>query len=524
MFSAWACYAWVRGLAGQHRGWLAAAIVLYLAAVLSKEHAFLLAGLGLPLYVFVRRPSWRQTLLVLGATMVLAAVGVGLVRWFYPNLSDLVGQMFDDTSRQLAQQLDAQRPGAGALIYPLSLLNQAALFFYYGMLWIVPVVSWMSIDMRPPFPLSLGSAPHLAGALAYLALLGGSTWAVLRRSDAWGLLGLCLLIPLLLFWTEFATVWVQDPFVLYRSYLWAMAVPGLVALVSARLIDWLELPSRLVLGLGIALALVFAGLSFERLSSMKTPLSVWSDAIEKTDLKGPPNAVGRYRAFLNRGAEYLDRFSADLALSDFRAAQALGEPTGAALFNQGVALQVLKKHEDTLKVLAQAEAAGYHDGPLYYHRAESLMALKRWAEATAAYDQALGKTLAAPVARQSRARHAEASMRLGRYDLAVQDFEALQREEPRQPRHAAGLGMAHIGQGDGAAALKAFDAALALPQDARQMAVAHYGRALALAQLKQAGPAREALAQAVQLDPQNPAYRQIQQQWAKDVSLPAAKP
>ena len=84
--------------------------------------------------------------------------------------------------------------------------------------------------------------------------------------------------------------------------------------------------------------------------------------------------------------------------------------------------------------------------------------------------------------------------------------------------------MAHIGQGDGAAALKAFDAALALPQDARQMAVAHYGRALALAQLKQAGPAREALAQAVQLDPQNPAYRQIQQQWAKDVSLPAAKP
>jgi tetratricopeptide (TPR) repeat protein len=270
---------------------------------------------------------------------------------------------------------------------------------------------------------------------------------------------------------------------------------------------------------------VFAALSFERLSSMKTPLSVWSDAIEKTDVKGPPNAVGRYRAFLNRGAEYLDRFSADLALNDFRAAQALGEPSGAALFNQGVALQVLKKHEDTLKVLAQAEAAGYVDGPLYYHRAESLMALRRWADAAAAYGQALERTLAPPVARQSRARHAEASMRLGRYGDAAQDFEALRREEPRQPRHSAGLGMAQIGLGDGAAALKTFDEALALPQpDTKQAAMAHYGRALALAQLKQAGPAREALAQAVQLDPQNPAYRQIQQQWAKDVSLPAAKP
>ena len=45
--------------------------------------------------------------------------------------------------------------------------------------------------------------------------------------------------------------------------------------------------------------------------------------------------------------------------------------------------------------------------------------------------------------------------------------------------------------------LKAFDEALTLapPQDTRQTALAHYGRALALAQLKQAGPAREALAQ-----------------------------
>ena len=33
--------------------------------------------------------------------------------------------------------------------------------------------------------------------------------------------------------------------------------------------------------------------------------------IEKTDLKGPANAVGRYRAYLNRGAQYLDRSSAD---------------------------------------------------------------------------------------------------------------------------------------------------------------------------------------------------------------------
>ena len=48
------------------------------------------------------------------------------------------------------------------------------------------------------------------------------------------------LLPALLFVTEFATVWVQDPFVLYRGYLWAIGIPGLVFFLFHGLLIWVE--------------------------------------------------------------------------------------------------------------------------------------------------------------------------------------------------------------------------------------------------------------------------------------------
>lgn len=519
LFSALACLAFVNGLqaaGGAKLRWLLGAAAAYVLAVLSKEQTFLLAALSVPLYVFVVRPSWRQTVGVVAGALLASLLAVGLLMVFYPNLAAMIGQAFDDTSYQLAAQLDKQRPGAASQIYPLSVLNQAALFFYYGFLWLVPVVGWMSIDMRPPFPLTLTSLPHLAGAAAYVLLFIASVWAVLRRSDVWGFVGLCLLFPLVLFWTEFATVWVQDPMVLYRSYLWAIPLPGLVAVALVAS----GFSSKTLYGVGVAVALLFAALAAERVLSMQTPLTVWTDAVEKADLKAPPNAVGRYRAYMNRGAQYLDRFSADLAITDFRNAHALGEPTGGALFNMGVAEQAQKKHPNALRTFAQAEAAGYTDGPLYYHRGESLLATGQFADAATAYTQALQKKLAPAVASQTRARLAEIHMRLGRYAEAVKVFDALVKSEPANLRHQAGLGMALLGARDGAAALDVFKQVLSRPQDAKATALAHYGQALAHAMLNQPAEARQAMAQAVQLDPQNPSYRQLQQQWTKEVTLP----
>lgn len=508
-----AALAFVQGLqTGRLRAYALAGLA-YLGAVLSKEHAFVAVLLALPLAVYVKRPPARM--LWVGAVLALAVAGLGaaVLARVYPHLP---GRVFDETSALMVAQLEALRPGMGAQMFPLSVMNQAALFFAYGLLWFLPWVGAMAIDLRPAFPLGLAALPQLLGALAYAALLGGATWMLLRRPGVWAYLGLGLLMPLLLFSTEFATVWVQDPFVLYRSYLWALPVPAFFGLL---LTGW---PRRLVLPLAGLALLASAGLLVERLQTLKDPARAWADAAEKVDLQAPPNAVGRYRPFLNRGAAALERLDAERALADFRQARALGEPTGSAVFSQGVAEQVLKRHDDALKSFTAAEAAGFHDAPLHYHRAESLLALGRFPQAEASFNRVLAGGAGPEMAEQSLRRRAEIALRQGRHADAARDFDQLAREHPATPRYALGLGMARIAQRDGAAALPIFDTLIAgAPLAAKDAALAHYGRAMALALLgPRAEEAREALERALRLDPQNPSYRALQQRWVREVTLP----
>jgi tetratricopeptide (TPR) repeat protein len=506
LFAVLACWAFVKGVTEKKAAWFAWTLVLYVAAVLSKEHAFLIAGLGLPLYVFLERPTWKRAAGMFLLSLVLLAAVLAVLLSLYPNL---LGQVFDETSRQLTAMLDRQQAGVAEQIFVLSVLNQAGLFFYYGLLWAVPYVGWMSIDLRTPFPLTLTALPHLLGALGYLVVLAGATAAVIRRSDVWGFGGLCLLFPLILFWTEFSTVWVQDPMVLYRSYLWAIPVPALIAVLLTGFSPGTLYKSAVLLGV------VLAGLTAERVWSMKSELTVWSDAVAKIDTKAPANVVGRYRAFLNRGAYHLGRFSPELALEDFRYAAALGEPTGGAWVNMAVAQQLLKQHTDALDSLAKAQAMGYKDGALYFQRGESQYALRQFAAAFDSYSTSIATPQDASVMTQSRLRRAEAAMQLQRYAAAAADFEVLAAAEPSNAKYLSGLGMSMVGAGNGAGALSAFSQLLAL----KPVALGYYGRALAQASLGKADAAREDLARAVQLEPGNAAYKQLQERWKSGVTL-----
>jgi protein O-mannosyl-transferase len=514
LFSALACWAYVRGLLNHgNKGplWLLGAIGLYGLAVLSKEQSFLVASMALPLHVYVCRPSWKKTLVVFGSSVLILGAGTLLLIKLYPNL---LGQSFDETSRYLVNQLAQQQPGFQEKVYQLSVLQQAGLFFQYGLMWFAPIVGWMSIDLRPAFPLIVGSAANILGALAYVLLFSASIFALLRRSDVWGLVGLLLLLPLVLFWTEFATVWVQDPFVLYRSYLWAIPIPGLIAIF---LTGW---SPRTLYIWGTVLALVFTALTIERVLSMESELTVWSDAIKKQGDNPPANAVGRYRAYMNRGAYHQARFSLESALRDFNVAHQLGEPTGGALLNAGISLQLLKRYPEALRNFDLAEAAGYKDAPLYFHRAETLSSMQQFDAAADNYGKALALPQDAEVAIQTRIKRADTLLRLGRYRDAAQEFELVVQTPQAQARHFIGLGMARIGAKNGPAALDAFNHAMKLEPNA----LAYYGRALAYATLGRNVDAATDLDQALRLEPQNPAFQQLKQSWAKGIRPPMESP
>ncbi|MDD2923803.1 MAG: tetratricopeptide repeat protein [Rhodoferax sp.] len=498
LFVAMACWSYVRGLVTGQLRWRVLAAVCYVLAVASKEHAVTAILLTVPLFVFVRRPSLQRVIGVMAvAGLVLVATGTVLFQLY----GSIVGTVFDETSRAFAAQLALLRPGIDQQIYPLSIINQASLFFQYGLMWFLPNVNWMSVDIRPSFPLTLWSW-HMAGALAWVSTLILGVWLVIRRSDVWGLIGLCLLIPCLLFLTEFATVWLQDPFVLYRSYLWAVPIPIFFAL------PLVGTSRRTFYAVGLIVAGLFAALSFERINSLQTPTTTWADASAKIDKQGPANAVGRWRSVLNLAAEYQDRGDYQEALRLFSQAEALGEPLGSARFNMGVSLQQLQQHPQALENFVQAEGKGFTEAALYYHRGESQYALRRFAEAFESFTKALQHRQGPEAAQFTRMRQAEAAVGSQNFDAAITAYQTLIQQAPDKQRYKIGLSMAFVGKKDYAASLAILTPAIAQ----HPTGPAYYARALTHFYLGNRVASAQDLELAMRAEPANPIYRKLQQQ------------
>lgn len=506
LFAVLGCWMFVRGLQTGRAIWFAGAALSYVLAVLSKEYAVMTAALTVPLYIYVRRPAWKRITIVMAASLLALAAATAV---FWNIYGSVIGRLFDPQSIALAKQLEAIRPGITQHIYPLSILNEAALFFVYGLLWVFPNVQWMSIDPRPAFPLGFSSLPHLLGALSYAALLVASLWLVVRRSNLWGLAALLLLFPLLWYFTEFSTVWVQDPFVLYRSYLWAVALPGLAAITLT------ALKPRSIYVLGVVLGVVFGALALDRVASLKDAGAAWADAAGKIDPQGPANAVGRSRAFLNLGAYQLEKGLLSEAEQTFTKADALGDLSGGAQFSLGVILQQQKKHAQALKAFDAAEAKGFGGQTLYYHRGESAFALGQFEQAFQSFDTALKAPVEAleggdKMQQVLRLRHAETAIGANQFDAAIQDFGMLLRQSPGNPRLVLGLGMALVGKGENARAITLFDRLLARDP----ISAAYYGRGIAHYQSGQQAESLKDLDQAIRMDPNNAQYRAVQRQIA----------
>lgn len=506
LFGVLACWAFVYAVIERKWLWHVLALLFYVLALMSKQQVAFIAGLAFPLYIFLTRPSKKRVAIIFAVAVALLSISLAAIQYLFPNL---VGRMMDQESIAFAGQLEKLRPGATGQIYALSVLNEAALFFYYGALWILPYVGWISIDMHPPFPLTLTSAPHVAGALAYISVLIMAVVAVVRKSDVWGFIGLCLLFPLILFWTEFSTVWVQDPFVLYRSYLWAIPIPALIAVLLTGFAPGTLYKAAVVLALALGASTV------DRVTSMRNEQVVWTDVIQKMTSPGSPNAVGRARAFINHGMGRLKRSELDLAMNDFKVAQALGAIKGDALFAMGMTQHALGRPAEALELLRQAELAGYSGPLLQFHRGESQYALGMMAEAIDNYTQVLAQPLYELQKKHARINRADAALRLSRFSEAKTDFEWLITDHPKQTQYLMGLGLTRLGLKDAAGALQTFNLLVTEKPDA----LAYYGRALAQYQLGNKVAAQEDIAKSVQMEPGNTTYGQVQESIKKGKKL-----
>ena len=477
------------------------ALVCYVLAVMSKEHAVMAPLAAVPLYIIVARPAPRKLLQlsVVGALMVSGAAAILLMQY-----GEVIGQPFDEYSRIYLKELAALGPDVEKQGYPLSILNQSYLFFKYGAIWLFPYTGWMSIDMRPPFPISLTSFPYLFGLLGYITVVILGSVLVLRHRDWRALIGLSMLIPAVLFSTEYLTVWVQDPFVLYRSYLWAIGLPGLIFFL-------LHGASRQVLiGIGIVMAGLFVWGGLDRIYSLSTAEHAWSDAIEK--LPNDRHSVGRWRPYLNRGDAYLDQERMSEAAQDYVASSRLGDG-GTGNFNLAAMLYAEGKYGKSLDFLEQAQRQGFELSSLYFQKGIAYSALGQPDKAYQELTLALNKNPVLPEREEILTHRGQAAMQLGRVDEAIADYKQVLAWAPGHKKAQLSLGMAYVMKKDYGHAQEIFSRLLALDQ----FGPLYYGRALANYGLKRKAEALADIHKAIEMEPSKPNY----QEWlAKIIAMP----
>jgi tetratricopeptide (TPR) repeat protein len=486
-----------RGVRTGGRGSFAAALVCYVLAVLSKEHALMAPLAALPVYILVARPSLKKLALIGGTGAALVGIAAAVLALRY---GEIIGNPFDQFSRVFIAQLATLGPDVERHAWPLSILNQTWLFFKYGFFWMLPYAGWMSIDMRPPFPVSFATFPQVFGVIGYLAVLAGGFFLLIRYRDWRALLGISLLLPALLFVTEFATVWVQDPFVLYRGYLWAIGVPGLVFFLFH------GLSGRLLWVIGIGLAVLFAWQALDRVESLSSRERVWSDAIAK--LPDDPRAVGRWFAYLNRGDFYLDQNRTDAAFEDFRMSSTLGDK-GMGMFNMGSLLFEANRFPDALQAYEQAKQLGYDFPGFGYQYGVALHANGRLPEALLQFEQVLGEPSSVLPRELVLALKGRVLLEMGRIDEAIADLEAALKLDPHHRKARIDLGLARVVKNDYARAQALFNDIIAEAPDGQ----AYYGRALANHGLRRKAEAMADIEHAIRLTPDNP----MLQQWRERI-------
>lgn len=368
----------------QRMAWCVVTVVAYLLALMSKEMAAPVLGVLFLLYVLWCKPSAKRVLVVGGALfIVLLVFGLGLLTLMKRDF----GAAPEGNIALFLGPLISKSPAAADQLYALSVINQLWLYFYYGLLWVLPLPQWMSIDMRTTFPSSVFELPHVLGVFLWLSMVGAAIYALVKvASDRIRLVGFLLLLPAVLFTTELVFVRVQEPFVLYRSYLWSIALPPLVAVGIAVL----RVPG-VVKAIGIVALICLLGyFSLDRIHSLKSERTVWRDAIGKM---GPISAsemrMGQWRAFLNVGiAEFRAKNYKD-AYQALEMARELGVADTTYRINQGAVLLSAGQAPRAATLLEPLMSRDLVPAEAYFNLAAALKFTGQLAKALEAFDKGL---------------------------------------------------------------------------------------------------------------------------------------
>jgi hypothetical protein len=270
---------------------LALAALLYMLSLLGKEHAIMAPALCLSLAV-MHDGGLRLRRLPFLIPFALACIFFAWLIVLRSKGDIVLGQAPEYSSAIMLNNYSRLFPGFDtSKMLNYSIQTQATLFFKYWYLWLVPNPVAMSVDMREAFATSTVSIYTLGAAAYILYGLLATALLFLGKTPFQRFLAFSLLVPWLLFWTEFTSLRLQEIFVLYRSYLWFIAVVPLLALGLYRFktrTGFFFLWPTLLIVLAIA--------AHNRVDTFRAEVILWRDAadlVESKHLEGKQPGVER---------------------------------------------------------------------------------------------------------------------------------------------------------------------------------------------------------------------------------------
>jgi len=221
-----------------------------------------------------------------------------------------------------------------------------------------------------------------------------------------------------LFFTEFATVRIQEPFVLYRSYLWMAGLPLALPYLASRL------SARWIIGGCVVLALLSGAAMRERLTTFSSELALWSDVIRKnTDL----SLAFVDRGYNSRAVALMRAGRVDEALRDLETALKLNPRSAHTYTNRAIALSNQGGHERALADFDRAIELDPSFAAAYSERCLVLLRMGRNEDALQSCNTALQ---IAPHLLSTLLNRSILYLRMHRLPAALGDVETVLRYEP----------------------------------------------------------------------------------------------
>lgn len=331
------------------------AAFFYSLAVFSKEHAIMVFVAALPICLIYQRQGPFSVKKI--AAFLFLCLPASLI--VFSHSGHVVGNSYEpDVNVVLPSIHGFNLLGTQLGQWLLSSLAQMSFFFDYLQYWYIPDVRILSIDMRIEFDELWLSWWFFFKVALFLISPSICLLILLKRSGVITVFAVGFLYCWIVFLTELVSVRFQEPFVLYRSYIWA---PGYALMLASIFYFFSVTRWRLV---GITLALICLGLmARDRLLSLVSESAVWNDAAAKLQ---SVTVGGSCRIFYNRGRQYLREENLEAAISDFSVTIAQNPKAYYAYYHRGTAYSALSRFKEAEIDFETALSINNKYGPIYY--------------------------------------------------------------------------------------------------------------------------------------------------------------